>query len=176
MRLAKVYDFVPSLDEALLAIDYAEMFDEAEEDVILSIRRRRILGVQHKGEWYVEAPPFYLDALHRVNQLRIANARRQQEEFRSHQDEDHRANTRGGQKELIYYGQVLGLKGQVTFDDIRRRYRDLVAQYHPDKVSHLGPKLKEVAESEMKEINEAYQFFKHQHERRTAQQSGRGNE
>jgi DnaJ like chaperone protein len=33
-------------------------------------------------------------------------------------------------------------------------------QYHPDRVAHLGPKLREVAEHEMKEINEAYDFFR----------------
>ena len=170
MELVKVYEFVPGLDEALLALDYAEMFGQSEEDVVLSIRRRKILGVQHQGDWYVEAPPFYLEALQRVNQQRIAKASSEKEKHHSRQDENHRSDTTGGQKDLFYYGRVLGLKGQVTFDDIRRRYRELVAQYHPDKVSHLGPKLREVAENEMKEINEAYQFFKHRYEQRNAQQ------
>jgi DnaJ-domain-containing protein 1 len=59
-----------------------------------------------------------------------------------------------------YYGRVLGLKGKTTKDDIKRSYRELVAQYHPDKVTHLGPKLKVLAEQEMKEINEAYAYLK----------------
>jgi len=54
----------------------------------------------------------------------------------------------------------LNLKGRVSFEDIKRRYRELVAQYHPDKVSHLGPKLQAVAEDEVKEIYEAFQFFR----------------
>jgi hypothetical protein len=62
-----------------------------------------------------------------------------------------------------YFGEVLGLKGQVTKLDIARRYKELAAQYHPDKVNHLGPKLRAVAESEMKAINEAYDFFRHKY-------------
>lgn len=32
-------------------------------------------------------------------------------------------------------------------------------QYHSDKVNHLGEKLKEFTEQEMKKINEAYNYF-----------------
>lgn len=58
------------------------------------------------------------------------------------------------------YGKILGLQGEVTKSDVKRRYRELADQYHPDKVNHLGPKLMEVAEAEMKAINEAYDYFK----------------
>ncbi len=63
-------------------------------------------------------------------------------------------------KDERYYGSVLGLKGSVTFADVQRLYKQLVIQYHPDKVSHLGPKLRTVAEQEMKEINAAFEHFK----------------
>lgn len=58
------------------------------------------------------------------------------------------------------YGKILGLRGQVTRAQITRRYKELAGQYHPDRVNHLGPKLREVAESEMKAINEAYEYFR----------------
>lgn len=64
------------------------------------------------------------------------------------------------QKGSAYYARVLGLSGKVTREDIKKRYKDLVRQYHPDKVSHLGPKLKEVANEEIKKINEAYEYLK----------------
>ena len=172
--IAKVYEFVPGLDEALLVSDYAEMFGESEKDVLMNISRRTILGVQHNGEWYVEAPPFYLDALNRINRQRLESARGKQQGYsRSHKYQNDETETEGRRKDLNYYGRVLGLNGQVTFNDIRRRYRELVAQYHPDKVSHLGPKLKEVAEKEMKEINEAYQFFKQRYQGNESQPESR---
>jgi len=58
------------------------------------------------------------------------------------------------------YAEVLGLRGRVSRDDIRQRYLELMRQYHPDKVNHLGPKLREVAERETKAINQAYEFFR----------------
>lgn len=63
-------------------------------------------------------------------------------------------------KDERYFETILGLKPGKNSDDIKNRYRELVMQYHPDRVAHLGPKLREVAEHEMKEINEAYDFFK----------------
>ncbi|NYZ60485.1 J domain-containing protein [Candidatus Micrarchaeota archaeon] len=58
------------------------------------------------------------------------------------------------------YGKVLGLKGPVSPDDIKRAHRSLMAQYHPDKVKHLGEQLQVVAAQMAKEINEAYDFFR----------------
>ena len=55
---------------------------------------------------------------------------------------------------------ILDLKPENTASDIKRRYRELAMQYHPDKTAHLGPKLRLTAEDEMKKINEAYDFFK----------------
>ncbi len=58
------------------------------------------------------------------------------------------------------YARTLGLTGRVSRGEIRKAYRGLVGQYHPDKVSHLGPRLREVAGNEIKKINEAYEFFR----------------
>lgn len=58
------------------------------------------------------------------------------------------------------YGRVLGLEGDIGLGDIRKRYLQLTKEYHPDKVLHLGPKLREVAEAEMRKINEAYEYFR----------------
>jgi len=67
-------------------------------------------------------------------------------------------------KDEKHYSRILGLSGCVTFEDVKKRYRELAAQYHPDKVSHLGPKFKPLAEKEMQEINAAYAFFKTRYE------------
>ena len=47
----------------------------------------------------------------------------------------------------------------MSFAEIKKAYHKKVMQYHPDKVSQLGEKLREVAEQEMKKINEAYNYF-----------------
>jgi DnaJ-domain-containing protein 1 len=62
--------------------------------------------------------------------------------------------------ELIDYYKILGLSKGANINEINKRYRELASHYHPDKVSHLGSKLKILAEQEMKLINEAYQYFK----------------
>jgi hypothetical protein len=61
------------------------------------------------------------------------------------------------------YASILGLRGRVTQEDLRKRYRELAAKYHPDKVAHLGPKLQDLARDEMQKINEAYSYFRERH-------------
>ena len=57
------------------------------------------------------------------------------------------------------YYAVLGLKTGADFVVIKKAYRKLSKQYHPDKVAHLGDEFKAVAEEKMKEINVAYDYF-----------------
>jgi DnaJ like chaperone protein len=57
--------------------------------------------------------------------------------------------------EESYYG-VLGLKPGAGFAEIKKAYRQLSKEYHPDKVGHLGEEFRRVAEEKMKEINVAY--------------------
>ena len=52
---------------------------------------------------------------------------------------------------------VLGVPRGASKEEIKEAYRRLVNQYHPDKVQHLGPEFRELAESRFKEIQEAYQ-------------------
>ncbi len=60
--------------------------------------------------------------------------------------------------------QVLGVTEGAPMADIRRRYRDLVLQYHPDRVQHLGKELQKLAEEKTREINKAYQEIKKKRE------------
>ncbi len=54
---------------------------------------------------------------------------------------------------------VLGLESGADFAEIKKAYRKLSMQYHPDKVAHLGDEFKGVAEEKMKEINGSYDYF-----------------
>ena len=55
---------------------------------------------------------------------------------------------------------VLGLSKGASNSEIRKAYRRLANQYHPDKVLHLGSEFKELAEIRFKEIQAAYQELK----------------
>ncbi len=77
-----------------------------------------------------------------------------------------RAGQAGGVAEARYY-EVLGLEPGADFAEVKKAYRKLSMQYHPDKVAHLGEEFKKVAEEKMKEINEAYQYLKKRYENTT---------
>jgi len=51
---------------------------------------------------------------------------------------------------------VLGVPPTADRQEIRQAYLQLAAQYHPDKVSHLGEEFRQLAEKRFKEIQEAY--------------------
>jgi DnaJ like chaperone protein len=57
---------------------------------------------------------------------------------------------------------TLGLAKGANMEEIKKAYRQLSMQYHPDKVGHLGEEFKAVAEEKMKETNAAYDYFKKQ--------------
>ena len=65
----------------------------------------------------------------------------------------------GRYAEQQYY-DVLGVDRDADFATVKKAYRKLSMQYHPDKVAHLGDEFKGVAEEKMKEINAAYDHFR----------------
>jgi len=58
------------------------------------------------------------------------------------------------------YYEILGLQPGASPEEIKKAYRKLSMQYHPDKVMHLGEEFQQVAEEKMKELNAAYQYLK----------------
>lgn len=71
------------------------------------------------------------------------------------------ATARTADRASQYYA-TLGLEAGASEEEIKKAYRKLSMQYHPDKVRHLGDEFRKVAEEKMKEINIAYDFFKKQ--------------
>ena len=55
--------------------------------------------------------------------------------------------------------EILELDRDVTIDEVKRAYKDLVNIWHPDRFSN-NPRLRQKAEDKLKEINEAYETVK----------------
>jgi len=51
--------------------------------------------------------------------------------------------------------KVLGLTPDATDDEVRKAYRKMALQYHPDRVATLGDDIKESATKKFQEINDA---------------------
>jgi len=61
------------------------------------------------------------------------------------------------------YRQTLGATTDDDLATIRKKYKELLAKYHPDKVQHLGIEFQDMAERKTKAIMEAYEFFQKKH-------------
>ena len=56
--------------------------------------------------------------------------------------------------------EVLGVPLSANEQEIEAAYKNLMKQYHPDRVHGLGEELQEVAQKKAKEINAAYEALK----------------
>ncbi len=57
---------------------------------------------------------------------------------------------------------ILGIQPSATDEEVKKAYRKLAMEYHPDKVSYLGEDIKKSAEEKFKKINDAYENIKSQ--------------
>jgi len=60
------------------------------------------------------------------------------------------------------YYEIMGVKRDATQDEIKRAYRKLISQNHPDKLAARGlpESMRAVAEERSREINAAYDLIK----------------
>lgn len=54
---------------------------------------------------------------------------------------------------------TLGIAEGSSIEQIQAAYKEAVKKYHPDKVSHLGPEFKKLANDKFVEIQAAYDFL-----------------
>lgn len=99
---------------------------------------------------------------HRSDQYNKYERYQHYDKYKQHSSSSYKFySTTATEKEKdAYYGKLIGLMGKVTKEQVRSKYIDLISLYHPDRVQHLGPELKELAEMKSKEINAAYDWFK----------------
>jgi DnaJ like chaperone protein len=56
--------------------------------------------------------------------------------------------------------KILGVDRNASAEEIKKAYRKLAIEYHPDKVSYLGEDFRRGAEEKFQKINEAYEKIK----------------
>lgn len=63
------------------------------------------------------------------------------------------------------YYELLGIPPTANAEEIKQAYRELVEIHHPDRMQGLRPEVRERAEAQLRQINEAYQVLRHPPER-----------
>ena len=57
---------------------------------------------------------------------------------------------------------ILGISPSATDDEVRKAYRKMAVENHPDKVAYLGEDVQRAAKEKFQKINEAYEAIKKQ--------------
>lgn len=65
-------------------------------------------------------------------------------------------------KDVTSSYRILGITPDVNDDEVKKAYRKMAAQYHPDKVAHLGKEVAASAEEKIKAVNQAYDEIRKQ--------------
>lgn len=58
--------------------------------------------------------------------------------------------------------QILGIDSHASNEEVKKAYRKMAIENHPDKVSHLGEDIRKAAEEKFTQINAAYEKIKKQ--------------
>jgi hypothetical protein len=59
----------------------------------------------------------------------------------------------------VTYYDILGVSGTASKDDIKKAYRKLAQDYHPDRLSGVPPAVAKLAEEKFKDVQEAYEIL-----------------
>jgi DnaJ like chaperone protein len=57
---------------------------------------------------------------------------------------------------------ILGVSEKATDEEIKKAYRKLAMEHHPDRVAYLGEEIQKKAQEKFKKISEAYELIKNQ--------------
>jgi hypothetical protein len=157
-----LYDFVQTiLDEKKALSNQSVSSSTVNESEILRNQYRKL--PIHRLEKLIAKglPPVLYDLVQAIlDEKRTFLSQSSDSRETIEEDSEQRKKPKGPPSQEKHFGSILQLCGAITIEEIKSQYKHLSKQYHPDRVSHLGPKLQIVAEAEMKLLNEAYGYFK----------------
>lgn len=96
------------------------------------------------------------------NEARRRTYQRKQEQSYQERTKENKQSDTSRRKPEEHYYNVLGIKHSASVEEIKKAYKILMTQYHPDKVANLGIELQNLAKKKTQEINEAYNFIRKQ--------------
>jgi hypothetical protein len=91
-----------------------------------------------------------------------ARAKEQARQRDSERERNEKSKPQGQRPGEPPWHEILGVDADATAEEVKRAWRRLIAQYHPDKVSGLAPEIQVIAQERSREINGAYDAFKNQ--------------
>lgn len=62
-------------------------------------------------------------------------------------------------QEILAHLGVLGLKGGVTESELKKAYRNLAKEYHPDKLAGMSEGIKNLAKEKFQDIQDSYEYL-----------------
>ena len=73
-------------------------------------------------------------------------------------ENEQKSSTKSSPQKAAYLSK-LGLKGNPSKEEIKKAYRKLAKEYHPDKLVGVNETIKKIAEEKFREIQEAYEYL-----------------
>src|SRR6516225_347712 len=89
---------------------------------------------------------------------RARERERQEQERRTRRDENSEHERTAGEDGCDPY-QALRITRDASKEEIKAAYFNLIKQYHPDKVSHLGQEFQKLADEKTQLLNRAYEIL-----------------
>lgn len=92
-----------------------------------------------------------------MKKIEVRPKSRSAESSQGYGDGEARKNERAKRHpEVFPWYVVLDIDQRSSAGEIKRAYKLLMSQYHPDKVARMGVELRQLAELKTQQINEAY--------------------
>ena len=163
-KVQRVFDLINPFTDVSKVTGSEEFLSATEINALLA---KEIIGSGSQVEYINNLLFVYLLSARKQESWLYQQLRKNRECFEAEYQEAHRKNKTSSQakqskevKRARYYGKILGLKGRVTRGFIKRRYRILLMENHPDRHPNATEEIKRQLGERTRRIVEAYEYFR----------------